>query len=154
MIKHDDLWKIKLAQIQAAGKKGISQVSLASIPTFPKQSDALKAAASFQPRSLVLALQVSKEARQYCVVDDFEHFYSGYALLDPTCRHYYEVLEQDWPCSLYFDIEFYYKDQDSNDDRSVDEEEMMMAQFKQFVGQQLQEAYPDQDMSIREIIDL
>ncbi|KAK0398086.1 hypothetical protein QR680_002422 [Steinernema hermaphroditum] len=73
---------------------------------FARQREAL-AAWKAQNHSRIFSFessQLSKGSRQYLVIN-LESFWTWY--IRATERHIYEVIPEDTPCRLYFDLEFY-----------------------------------------------
>ena len=60
---------------------------------------------SMEPR--ILSVETSKTGRRRYVVGNFGRLADYYwRKLDPSARHYYELIRERTPCRLYFDIEY------------------------------------------------
>lgn len=60
---------------------------------------------SMRPR--IFALELSQKGKRKYIVCNCGRFFSHYWMdIDASARHYYELIREDEPCRLYFDIEY------------------------------------------------
>ena len=59
-----------------------------------------------QPLLALLERECSSRQSRYFLVDDLHTFYQKYIAMNFRHRSFYEVLHPDFPCNLYFDIEY------------------------------------------------
>jgi hypothetical protein len=88
--------------------------------TFPRQAEALEYAAGAGADVHVFAyecLALSDGRRRY-LVTSYEHFWHTYKQVADENRHHYEIITENVPVKLYFDLEF---SREANTQRNGDE---------------------------------
>ena len=84
------------------------------LTTFKKRTLAVKYAENINTSRLaknenmntVFSREVTKEGHRYFFVEDLSSFYQKYMTMSAKHRTMYEIIRPDFPCQLYFDIEF------------------------------------------------
>jgi hypothetical protein len=75
--------------------------------TFPTQSKAFEFADSHRHMCLMLfAEETSSQGQRRFAAAPATTFWLAYSKLEPSQRHWYEVIREGTPCHLYFDVEF------------------------------------------------
>eukprot|EP00268_Persea_americana_P009195 TRINITY_DN13650_c2_g1_i2.p1 TRINITY_DN13650_c2_g1~~TRINITY_DN13650_c2_g1_i2.p1 ORF type:complete len:630 (-),score=102.26 TRINITY_DN13650_c2_g1_i2:433-2322(-) len=73
--------------------------------TFPKQDEAVRFAKT-HANVHVFSYQDHLNGQRRFLVSTYEEFWRRYKIMDPKFRHHYEVIQEGFPCHLYFDLEF------------------------------------------------
>lgn len=73
--------------------------------TFPKQDEAVRFAKA-HAQVHVFSYQDHLNGQRRFLVSTYEEFWRRYKNMDPKFRHHYEVIQEGFPCHLYFDLEF------------------------------------------------
>ncbi|XP_056694333.1 uncharacterized protein [Spinacia oleracea] len=73
--------------------------------TFPKQDDAMKFAKE-QDNVRIFSYQDHFSGQRRFLVSTYQEFWRRYKNMDSKSRHHYEVIQEGFPCHLYFDLEF------------------------------------------------
>ncbi|XP_021765011.1 DNA-directed primase/polymerase protein-like [Chenopodium quinoa] len=73
--------------------------------TFPKQDDAIKFAKE-QANVRIFSYQDHFSGQRRFLVSTYQEFWRRYKNMDSKSRHHYEVIQDGFPCHLYFDLEF------------------------------------------------
>jgi len=78
------------------------------IRVFYRQAEAFQCVdTSESQRAIAFAFEDPDSGRrQFLVAESMESFLEHYLSLRPTRRHVYEIIREDRPCKLYFDLEF------------------------------------------------
>uniref|UniRef100_A0A915DTC0 DNA-directed primase/polymerase protein n=1 Tax=Ditylenchus dipsaci TaxID=166011 RepID=A0A915DTC0_9BILA len=74
-----------------------------------RQQDAVLKLKKDFPNARVFAFESPKfktSCRKF-LADDLRKFYLWYRSCDARCRHFYEIILENMPCRLYFDLEYY-----------------------------------------------
>ena len=83
-------------------------LSLQDVPlvykVFPRQSDAIQFNKCFSRQLNVFAFETDASGRRNYVVCHPSRFWILYDAKQKNERHAYEVIEQNAPCKLYFDL--------------------------------------------------
>jgi len=95
-------WKQELEKINQITIKMKKQVKI--VPVFYKQEDAF-IKANTDSQLVPFAYERVSTSREY-TVKTYEQFWELYIQLDPVQRTFYEIIRENYPCYLYFDIEF------------------------------------------------
>lgn len=75
---------------------------------FPRQQEALDFCTkkTAQQKNLCLFAREKKDGKRKFLVTTRRQFWERYKNMEPSTRHFYEVIRLTDPCRLYFDIEF------------------------------------------------
>ncbi|KAK1272890.1 hypothetical protein QJS04_geneDACA013180 [Acorus gramineus] len=73
--------------------------------TFPRQEQAMRFAKS-HTQVYVLSYQDHLNGQRRFLVSTYEEFWRRYTNMEPKFRHHYEVIQEGFPCHMYFDLEF------------------------------------------------
>ncbi|XP_017972925.1 PREDICTED: DNA-directed primase/polymerase protein isoform X1 [Theobroma cacao] len=88
--------------------------------TFPRQDEAVKFAKG-HANALVFSYQDHYSGQRRYLASTYEEFWKRYKIMDSKLRHHYEVIQEGFPCHLYFDLEFNKRDNVGRDgDEMVD----------------------------------
>ncbi|KAI4383136.1 hypothetical protein MLD38_009012 [Melastoma candidum] len=87
--------------------------------TFPRQDEAIKFAKN-HPHVNVFSYQDHFNGQRRFLVSTYHEFWRRYNNMDSKLRHHYEVIQEGFPCHLYFDLEFSMKENSGNGDEMVD----------------------------------
>ncbi|XP_044467882.1 DNA-directed primase/polymerase protein [Mangifera indica] len=88
--------------------------------TFPRQDEAMKFARG-HTNVHIYSYQDHFNGQRRFLVSTYEEFWQRYKIMDPKFRHHYEVIQEGFPCHLYFDLEFNKRDNPEKDgDEMVD----------------------------------
>ncbi|XP_050225138.1 uncharacterized protein LOC126674696 [Mercurialis annua] len=88
--------------------------------TFPRQNEALNFAKE-HVNVHVFSYQDHHNGQRRFLVSSFKEFWRRYKIMDPKFRHHYEVIQEGFPCHLYFDLEFNRRENAGNNgDEMVD----------------------------------
>ncbi|KAJ4823721.1 hypothetical protein Tsubulata_032139 [Turnera subulata] len=88
--------------------------------TFPRQNEAMNFAKEHANVS-VFSYQDHYNGQRRFLVSTYKEFWRRYKNMDPKFRHHYEVIQEGFPCHLYFDLEFNNRDNiGKNGDEMVD----------------------------------
>ncbi|EEF49044.1 conserved hypothetical protein [Ricinus communis] len=88
--------------------------------TFPRQNEALNFAKEHM-NVHVFSYQDHHNGQRRFLVSSYGEFWRRYKNMDSKFRHHYEVIQEDFPCHLYFDLEFNKRENaENNGDEMVD----------------------------------
>ncbi|PRQ45963.1 hypothetical protein RchiOBHm_Chr3g0497461 [Rosa chinensis] len=88
--------------------------------TFPRQEEAMQFAKRHE-NVHVFSYQDHFSGQRRFLVSSYDEFWRRYKIMESKFRHHYEVIQEDLPCHLYFDLEFNKKDNGNrNGDEMVD----------------------------------
>ncbi|KAK8714757.1 hypothetical protein V6N13_042106 [Hibiscus sabdariffa] len=88
--------------------------------TFPRQDEAVKFAKG-HANAHVFSYQDHYSGQRRYLASTYEEFWKRYKLMESKLRHHYEVIQEGFPCHLYFDLEFNKRDNLGRDgDEMVD----------------------------------
>ncbi|XP_077247420.1 DNA primase isoform X2 [Tasmannia lanceolata] len=88
--------------------------------TFPKQDQAMRFATTHS-QVHVFSYQDHLNGQRRFLVSTYTEFWQRYKNMDPKFRHHYEVIQEGFPCHLYFDLEFSKRvNAEKNGDEMVD----------------------------------
>ncbi|XP_051142454.1 uncharacterized protein LOC127259282 isoform X2 [Andrographis paniculata] len=73
--------------------------------TFPRQDEAMKFAKQHMTAP-VFSYQDHMNGQRRFLVSTYKEFWRRYKEMNPKFRHHYEVIQEGFPCHLYFDLEF------------------------------------------------
>ena len=76
---------------------------------FYRQQEALEYCQKVKEKSVCLFSLEKQDGKRSFLVTTRKQFWSRYNAMDPRKRHFYEVIVENNPCRLYFDIEFKYE---------------------------------------------
>ncbi|KAL5567885.1 hypothetical protein UlMin_024460 [Ulmus minor] len=85
--------------------------------TFPRQDEAMKYGKGLKNVHF-FSYQDHFNGQRRFLVSTYKEFWKRYKIMNSKFRHHYEVIQEGFPCHLYFDLEFNRKD---NADRDGDE---------------------------------
>ncbi|TYG42949.1 hypothetical protein ES288_D12G297700v1 [Gossypium darwinii] len=88
--------------------------------TFPRQDEAVKFA-KVHANAHVFSYQDHYSGQRRYLASTYEEFWKRYKIMESKLRHHYEVIQEGFPCHLYFDLEFNKRDNLGRDgDEMVD----------------------------------
>lgn len=88
--------------------------------TFPRQDESIKFAQGHADVH-IFSYQDHLNGQRRFLVSTYKEFWQRYKNMDSKFRHHYEVIQEGFPCHLYFDLEFNKKDNAEKDgDEMVD----------------------------------
>ncbi|KAL2922067.1 DNA-directed primase/polymerase protein [Bienertia sinuspersici] len=88
--------------------------------TFPKQDEAINFAKE-QANVHIFSYQDHFSGQRRFLVSTYQEFWRRYKSLDSKYRHHYEVIQEGFPCHLYFDLEFNkFENPDKDGNKMVD----------------------------------
>ncbi|CAA0812942.1 DNA primases [Striga hermonthica] len=73
--------------------------------TFPRQDEAMKFA-KHHTNSRIFSYQDHMNGQRRFLVSTYKEFWRRYKDMKSKFRHHYEVIQEGFPCHLYFDLEF------------------------------------------------
>ncbi|XP_057527811.1 uncharacterized protein LOC130806666 isoform X1 [Amaranthus tricolor] len=73
--------------------------------TFPKQDEAIKFAKE-HANVRIFSYQDHVSGQRRFLASTYQEFWRRYKNMDSKYRHHYEVIQEGFPCHLYFDLEF------------------------------------------------
>eukprot|EP00111_Clytia_hemisphaerica_P011405 TCONS_00033405-protein len=76
---------------------------------FHRQQDALEYCQRVKEKSVCLFSLEKQDGKRSFLVTTRKQFWNRYNTMDPTKKHFYEVIMENNPCRLYFDIEYKYE---------------------------------------------
>ncbi|KMZ62192.1 hypothetical protein ZOSMA_486G00100 [Zostera marina] len=85
--------------------------------TFPRQDEAIKFAKTHK-QVYVFCYQDHLNGQRRFLASTYDEFWRRYEGMTPNVRHHYEVIQEGFPCHLYYDLEF---DKRANPIKDVDE---------------------------------
>ncbi|XVF53526.1 hypothetical protein PTKIN_Ptkin05aG0106000 [Pterospermum kingtungense] len=86
--------------------------------TFPRQDEAVKFAKR-HANAHVFSYQDHCSGQRRYLASTYKEFWKRYKTMDSKLRHHYEVIQEGFPCHLYFDLEFNKRDNMGRDENEM-----------------------------------